>query len=113
MSARRRMVCGNDPTVQLSAGDREAVDDFTAWLKARQDGTLDEQMHAAADKLRPSSPAVAAHTVAVRISPAAADAVADLLDWCARAPAGGVAIPYEAHVLARRLLEVPAAGEQK
>lgn len=107
MSAPRRMVCGNDPTVQLSAGDREAVDDFKAWLKAKSAGTLADTVQAAAERLRPSSPAVAAHTVAVRISPAAADAVADLLDWCARAPAGGVAIPYEALVLARRLL-----GEQ-
>lgn len=37
------------------------------------------ELRAAADKLRPSSPAVAAHTVAVRIPPAAAEALADWL----------------------------------
>jgi len=39
-----------------------------------------DELKAAAEKLRPSSPAVAEHTVAVRLSPAVADALADLLD---------------------------------
>ncbi|MFJ7297631.1 hypothetical protein [Streptomyces collinus] len=37
------------------------------------------ELSVAAETLRPSSPAVAAHTVAVRIPPAAADALADWL----------------------------------
>ncbi len=37
------------------------------------------ELAAAAEALRPSSPAVAAHTVAVRIPPAAAEALADWL----------------------------------
>ncbi|MDX3637788.1 hypothetical protein PV728_48035 [Streptomyces europaeiscabiei] len=37
------------------------------------------ELQAAAEKLRPSSPAVATHTVAVRIPPAAAEALADWL----------------------------------
>lgn len=45
--------------------------------------TPSQELRAAATKLRPSSPAVAAHTVAVRISPAAAEALADLLDTAA------------------------------
>ncbi|MGW0495070.1 hypothetical protein ACWD0Z_06405 [Streptomyces sp. NPDC003007] len=39
-----------------------------------------EELRAAAAKLRPSSPAVAAHTVTVRITPAAAEALAAWLD---------------------------------
>ena len=39
-----------------------------------------DELRAAAAKLRPSSPAVAAHTVAVRVTPAVADALAELLD---------------------------------
>ncbi|MFJ9657592.1 hypothetical protein ACIRPR_06440 [Streptomyces griseoflavus] len=39
-----------------------------------------DELRAAAAKLRPSSPAVAAHTVAVRVPPAAADALAAWLD---------------------------------
>jgi len=45
-----------------------------------------DELRAAVTQLRPSSPAVAAHTVAVRIPPAAADALADwlakLADFC-------------------------------
>ncbi|MDX3839854.1 hypothetical protein [Streptomyces europaeiscabiei] len=37
------------------------------------------ELQAAAQKLRPSSPAAAAHTTAVRIPPAAAEALADWL----------------------------------
>ncbi len=39
-----------------------------------------EEIRAAAAKLRPSSPAVAAHTSAVRITPAVAEALAKWLD---------------------------------
>lgn len=38
------------------------------------------ELRAAAARLRPSSPAVAAHTAAVRITPAVAEALADWLD---------------------------------
>ncbi|MFF3324931.1 hypothetical protein [Streptomyces sp. NPDC002889] len=39
-----------------------------------------DELSAAAEKLRPSSPAVAAHTEWVKIRPAAAEALAELLD---------------------------------
>lgn len=39
-----------------------------------------DELRAAAQKLRPSSPAVAAHTEWVKIRPAAAEALADWLD---------------------------------
>lgn len=39
-----------------------------------------EEVRAAAEQLRPSSPAVAVHTVAVRITPAVAEAIAAWLD---------------------------------
>jgi hypothetical protein len=45
-----------------------------------------DELRAAAAKLRPSSPAVAAHTVAVRLHPDVAEALADVL----------VAISYDA-----------------
>lgn len=38
MADRIRMVCGNDPTVTLTAGDQQAIDDFAAWLKAKAEG---------------------------------------------------------------------------
>ncbi len=39
-----------------------------------------DEIRAAATALRPSSPSVAAHTVAVRLAPAVADLLADWLD---------------------------------
>lgn len=30
--------CGNNPRVRLTPGDRQAVDDFKAYLKARREG---------------------------------------------------------------------------
>ena len=38
-----------------------------------------DQLHAAAARLRPSSPAVASHTVSVRLHPSVAGALAELL----------------------------------
>jgi len=38
-----------------------------------------DELRAAAAKLRPSSPAIAAHTVAIRLRPDVADALAELL----------------------------------
>lgn len=96
MSAGRRTVCGNHPCVELSDGDRQEVEDFKAWLLAREDGTLDEQIRAAAEYLRPSS-----RSAAVVLQPAVADAVAELLVWCSR---GTPQRPYEAFLVARRIL---------
>lgn len=39
-----------------------------------------DELRAAAATLRPSSPAVAAHTIAVRVTPAVTDALADWLE---------------------------------
>jgi hypothetical protein len=63
--------------------------------------TPSQELRAAATKLRPSSPAVAAHTVAVRISPAAAEALADLLNDQADGDDEGVVNPW---ALARQIL---------
>lgn len=39
-----------------------------------------DELRTAANKLRPSSPAVAAHTVAIRVHPAVSEALKELLD---------------------------------
>lgn len=97
MSAGRRMVCGNDPRAQLTPGDRQTVADFQVWLKAKSDGTRDDILRAAAEQLRPVPGAVA-----VQLPPAAADALADLLDMCADARGR---FPYEVFIVALRLLD--------
>ena len=43
-----------------------------------------DELRAAAARLRPSSPSVAEHTVAVHITPAVAEALADLLESAAQ-----------------------------
>lgn len=43
------------------------------------DPTMPGELATAAEKLRPSSPAVAAHTIAVHLHPSVADALADWL----------------------------------
>ncbi|MGH8964389.1 MAG: hypothetical protein ACRDXB_03535 [Actinomycetes bacterium] len=101
------MRCGNDPRAQLTPGDLQTVDDFKAWLKAKSDGTRDDLLRAAAEQLRPSSPAVAAHTVFVKLPPAAADALADLFDMCADARGR---FPYEVFIVARRLLDASTSS---
>jgi hypothetical protein len=53
-----------------------------------------DELRAAAAKLRPSSPAVAAHTVAVRVTPAVVDALAA---WLEETAAG-----YDMAVIAAR-----------
>jgi hypothetical protein len=69
-----------------------------------------DELAAAVAKLRPSSPAVAAHTVAVRITPAAAEALAEWLEheaqaaqdahlWTEREPCAWCGEPAGSHPL--------------
>ncbi|CAL9609431.1 hypothetical protein SUDANB1_05594 [Streptomyces sp. enrichment culture] len=53
-----------------------------------------DELRAAAKALRPSSPAVAAHAIAVRVPPAVVEAVADLLDDQADGDDEGVINPW-------------------
>ncbi|MEV5168230.1 hypothetical protein AB0K66_26900 [Streptomyces werraensis] len=75
--------------------------------------TPTDELAAAAQALRPSSPAVAAHTVAVRIPVAAADALADWLDEEARQLANDdfPALHEHALAVARALLARAINGE--
>lgn len=73
------------------------------------------ELRAAANKLRPSSPAVAEHTVAVKLHPGIVEALADWLDseadhWDAARSGSQLPLSQDHHAarVARRILgEVP------
>lgn len=132
-NAGRRMRCGNDPRVPLAPGDREAVDDFKAWLHAKAGGVLGDILLRAAQLLLDRADAAqedldtnpywhsqiepperwfangidnacggAGGLLAGLMSPPAARALAE---WLRQAGRRADAVPYEAFLVARRLLD--------
>lgn len=61
MTAPRRMVCGNDPTAQLTDSDRAAIDEFDAFLKARAADQTPRRVQRTRTKDRPGIPAGAVY----------------------------------------------------